>query len=383
MVVVHDYLTQRGGAERVALELLRAFPGAPLITSCWEPSATYPEFAAHDVRTLWPDVVPFLRRDPRRAFPFLARAFSQLAITDADVIVCSSSGWAHRVHTTVPKLVYCHNPPRWLYQPHDYLHVVPPVARHAFVASTRRLRTSDGLAAADAHTYIANSSTVARRIRTTYGIDAPVICPPRGLSETGRRTPVPGLAPGYLLTIGRARGYKNTDVVCRAVAAVPGQRLVVVGGLPSGHWPDRIVGLTDLDDDTMRWLYANAAALVAVAVEDFGLTVVEAQAFGVPTVALHDGGYLDSTVSGVTGVFVDRATPGAVAGGIAAVLGRDWDADVIRAHGEQFGPAAFGARMRALAAGAVGVAPVPLVRVGTLSTIGRRPASDTPGRLAS
>lgn len=259
------------------------------------------------------------------------------------------------------------------------------------------MRRSDAVAAADAHTYIANSSTVSRRIQATYGISAPAVCPPRGLSPTGPRTPVPGLEPGYLLTVGRARSYKNTDVVCRAVARLAGRRLVVVGGLPAGRWPREVVGVHDVDDSTMRWLYANAAALVAVAVEDFGLTVVEAQAFGVPSVVLRDGGYLDSTVEDVTGVFVDRAEPATVARGIERALARGWDRDAIQAHGEVFAPATFAARMRALVAAATTGTPVPFGRPDDLDDafaavrapgyetprLTGRPADAPPSRLAS
>lgn len=349
VTIVHDYLTQRGGAERVVLNLLSAFPGATVLTSCWRPSTTYPEFRDHRVETLWPDAIPALRRDPRRAFPVLARTFAQTVVDDADVVICSSSGWSHRVRATVPKVVYCHNPPRWLYQPEDYLHVVPRIGRSAFIAATRRLSRSDGVAAHDADLYVANSRAVGDRITATYGIEPAVVCPPRGLSPTGPQEPVPGLEPGFLLTIGRARAYKNTDVVCAAVRDLPDERLVVVGGLPAGDWPDRLTGLSEIDDARMRWLYANAAGLVAVAHEDFGLTVVEAQAFGLPTVVLRAGGYLDSTSEGVTGVFVDDSTATAVAAGIVELRRRRWDPLAIRAHGEQFAPEVFEQRMRLIA----------------------------------
>ena len=114
VVIVHDYVTQRGGAERVVLDLLRSFPGARLVTACFEATATYPRFSEYEIETLWTNRVPLFRRDPRRAFPFLARAFASHVINDADLVICSSSGWAHRVSTSAPKIVYCHNPARWL-----------------------------------------------------------------------------------------------------------------------------------------------------------------------------------------------------------------------------------------------------------------------------
>src|SRR5581483_232758 len=103
----------RGGAERVVLSLAHAFPGAPLYTSLYEPAGTFPAFADLDVRTMRLNRLAMLRRDHRLALPLLAPAFSQLRV-EADVTVCSSSGWAHGARTSGRKVVYCHTPARWL-----------------------------------------------------------------------------------------------------------------------------------------------------------------------------------------------------------------------------------------------------------------------------
>jgi glycosyltransferase involved in cell wall biosynthesis len=346
IVIVHDYLTQRGGAERVALDLLPTFPESRLVTSCWNPESTYPEFHNYDIETLWIDKVPALRRDPRRAFPFLAQAFARHRIPDADVVICSSSGWAHRVSTPAPKVVYCHNPARWLYQPEEYFPKMPTWARARYVARTATLRQSDEVAARSAAAYLVNSAAVAARVRVIYGIDSVVVPPARGLSPDGPKRPVPGVEPGYLLTVSRRRAYKHTEAVCRAVASMPGERLVVVGGMSIKPWPVGITSFHDLDDAQMRWLYANAAGLVAVAHEDFGLTPVEAQCFGVPAIVLRDGGYLDSTVENLTGVFVDGSSPDQIVDGVRALRARSWDRDAIRQASERFSPDSFARRIR-------------------------------------
>src|SRR4051794_33675444 len=77
IVIAHDYATQRGGAERVALDLLEAFPGSRLVTACYNPETTFPEFANYDVQTLWLNRIASVRRDPRKAFPLLAHAFAR------------------------------------------------------------------------------------------------------------------------------------------------------------------------------------------------------------------------------------------------------------------------------------------------------------------
>jgi glycosyltransferase involved in cell wall biosynthesis len=120
---------------------------------------------------------------------------------------------------------------------------------------------------------------------------------------------------------------------------------VVVGGAPTTAWPVGITNVSDLDDAQMRWLYANAAGLVAVAHEDFGLTPVEAQSFGIPAVVLRNGGYLDSTVENLTGVFVDNSTVPEVIDGIRALRRRTWDGDALRRCGDRYAPNVFADRM--------------------------------------
>ncbi|WP_338182159.1 glycosyltransferase [Jatrophihabitans sp.] len=321
------------------------------MTSCWYPEGTFPEFADYEIETLWPNRVGVLRRDPRRALPFLASTFENHSVDDADVVICSSSGWAHRVQSPAPKIVYCYNPARWLYQPHDYLARVPPWVRNRFVASTRSLRSSDLEAAQDAHSYLVTSTVVANRVRAAYGIEPAIVPPARGLSPEGPMTPVRGIRPGFLLTIARPRAYKHTDVVCEAMALLPRERLVVVGGDASTDaWPLNVHRLSQLSDAQLRWLYANAAAVVAMANEDFGLTLPEAQGFGLPAVALRGGGYLDTTVDELTGIFVDEASPTQIAAGVARMREHAWEPGVIRRAGEYYSPAAFAARMHAVVA---------------------------------
>src|SRR5262249_27546735 len=112
IALVHDYVTQRGGAERTALSMLEACPGAPLYTALYERASSFPEFANHDVRPLWTNRIPQLRSDHRRGLLLYPLAFSG-TVVDADTVLCSSSGFAHGVRTTGRKIVYCHNPPRW------------------------------------------------------------------------------------------------------------------------------------------------------------------------------------------------------------------------------------------------------------------------------
>jgi glycosyltransferase involved in cell wall biosynthesis len=194
-------------------------------------------------------------------------------------------------------------------------------------------------------------------VRATYGIEPAVVPPARGLSPDGPQLPITGLEPGYLLTVSRARAYKHTETICAAVEKMPGERLVVVGGSAPGYEQTGVTHLSDLSDAQMRWLYANAAGLVAIASEDFGLTPVEAQSFGVPSVVLRNGGYLDSMVENVTGVFIDESTPEQVVAGVRALRAKTWDRDALRVSGDRYSPRSFTRRIQDVVAEVLGNEP--------------------------
>lgn len=354
LALVHDYLTQRGGAERVVLELAEAHPSAPVYTSLFEPGETFPEFAGLDVRTLPLDRLRMLRAHHRLALPFLAPSFTRLVV-DAEVVVCSSSGWAHGARVEGRKVVYCHTPARWLYQRDRYLRGSGPVAGLALDALAPALRRWDRRAAASADRYVVNSREVRRRCAELYGVDAEVIPPPVSIDAGGETEPVDGVSPGFLLCVSRLLPYKNVDVVCRAFERMPGRRLVVVGIGPlgerlAGSAPPNVRFLGRVSDAALRWLYTESAGLVAPSYEDFGLTPVEAAGFGRPTAALRFGGYLDTVVEGHTGVFFDDPTPAAVESAVEALCDREWDTAALREHATLFSPERFLQRMDALIA---------------------------------
>jgi glycosyltransferase involved in cell wall biosynthesis len=349
IALAHDYLTQRGGAERVVLSLTRAFPGAPLFTSLYDPGATFPEFAAVDVRTLPIDRIALLRRHHRAALPLLAPSFSRLAI-DADVVVCSSSGWAHGARVEGRKIVYCHTPARWLYQPDRYLRGRGRLVRGAAGALQEPLKRWDRSAALSADLYVANSTVVAERIEVLYGIEAEVVPPPPALTPDGPMEEIDDLEPGFVLCVSRLLAYKNLDAVVRAMESLPAERLVVAGSGPDEPGLRAIAGRNTtfvgrVTDAGLRWLYANCRLLVAASHEDFGLTPLEAACFGKPTVALRWGGYLDS-IEEVNGIFFDAPSPAEIAGAIRQGLGAQWNEPGIREVARRFSEDGFIRRLR-------------------------------------
>jgi glycosyltransferase involved in cell wall biosynthesis len=346
VALVHDYLTQRGGAERVALTMLDAFPGAPLYTSLYEPDSTFPEFAAHDIRTLPLNAIGVLRRHHRFALPFLAPAFSSCRI-DADVVVCSTSGWAHGVRASGRKLVYCHNPARWLYQREEYLGAGAGVARTVLAPLRPALARWDKHAALSADRYLVNSSAVRDRVRAAYGIEARVLPPPARLTPDGPISRgIDGIAPGFLLCISRLLRYKNVDAAIDAVEALPDARLVIVGSGPDearlrARAPSNVRLLGMVRDEDMRWLYSSCSALVAPSYEDFGLTPIEAASFGKATVALRYGGFIDTIVEGQTGVFAESPTGDAVRAAIGRLRDTRWDRNRLRSHAAEYSTERF------------------------------------------
>ena len=356
VAIAHDYLTQRGGAERVVLTLRKAFPDAAVHTTLYDPAGTYPEFADADVRTSPLNRVGLLRRDHRLALPLLAPAASRLRI-DADVTIASSSGWAHGFDTTGRTIVYCHNPARWLYQTDEYLGgsawrspLGPPV-----LAMRPFLRRWDRRRAEQVDVYLANSRVVQQRIAAMYGREAELLAPPHGMDPDAPREPVPGLSdwePGYTLVVSRLLPYKNVDAVIEAVRG-SGRRLVVVGHGPEearlrATLPDHVRLLGALNDAQLRSVYAGAGVLVAASHEDFGLTPLEAAAFGVPTVALRGGGYLDTIIEGETGLFFDRPEPVAIAAVLDRASAHPWDAGALRDRADDFSEARFIERIRTI-----------------------------------
>jgi glycosyltransferase involved in cell wall biosynthesis len=352
---VHDYLTQRGGAERVVLAMLRAYPDAPLYTSFYEPSATFTEFRDLDIRTSPVNHVRPLRHHHRLALPVLAPAFSATHI-DADVVVCSSAGWAHGVRTSGRKIVYCHTPARWLYQTDRYLRTASRPTKAVMGLLRRPLLAWDRRAAAAADRYLAVSSAVRVRVAETYGVDADLMRPPPGLYRDGPQAEVERVEGVFVLCVARLMPYKNVDAVLDAARALPDLQFVFVGSGPDeGRLrrlaPDNALFVGEIEDPELRWLYDRCRALIAASHEDYGLTPLEAAEFGRPSVVLRWGGFLDSVIEGKTGLFFDEVSGEAIAARVKQAVAEDWDEAFLQAHAFERSDAAFTSRFRELVTG--------------------------------
>jgi glycosyltransferase involved in cell wall biosynthesis len=362
----HDYLTQRGGAERVVSIMTRAFPHSPLHTLLYEQAATFPEFRDVDVRASGLNGYHVLRNHHRVAMPLLRRAVEN-TVVEGSVLLASSSGWAHGIRAPGRKIVYCHTPARWLYQSAKYVgrthgHHPRDWARRAAWSGAigmlgPSLRAWDARQAATADRYLVNSTVTQRAVKEIYDIDAEILPPPVSLPADGPVTEVPGIRNPFLLCVARLLPYKNVDVVVEAARAAGIYDLVVVGEGPErsrlldlAHRWNRVHLLDRVEDDQLRWLYGNCTALVTASYGDYGLTPLEAAAFGRPTIALHAGGFLDTVASGVSGHFFEEPTVASLASAITEFSQRSWDPVAITRHGERFSEARFVRRLQEVVA---------------------------------
>lgn len=356
VALAHDYFTQRGGAERVAISLLDAFPDAEMTTALHNPETTYPELRDANLNLTRLNRIPALRRDFRLGLPLFGWAFSSTeAGSDSDVVVAASTAFAHGVKTSKPKIVYCHSPARFLYLIGDYLGKPwwkTPVG-WGLMALRPALVRWDKRAARSADLYLCNSSVVQQRIKDVYGIDARIVHPPASLDPADPQEPLGevGGEPGHYLLVSRLMPYKNVDVAIDAFRGLPDERLLIVGRGPlkdqlRADLPPNVTMVEGLSDAQLRWAYANAEAVIAPSKEDFGLTPIEGFRFGVPALALRAGGYLDTVVEGVSGWFFDEATPAAIRAAVARLKSSPISPNDIVEHSRRFTPEAFAKGIR-------------------------------------
>jgi glycosyltransferase involved in cell wall biosynthesis len=303
-----------------------------------------------------------LFRDHRRALPLLAWSFGRLHI-EADVVLCSSSGWAHGLETTGRKVVYCYTPARWLYQTQRYLGDASHAVRATLAVLAPALRRWDHRAARSADRYLTSSTAVQQRIRELYGIESTLVPPPHTIDPQGAQEPVANLASGYVLCVARLRPYKNVEAVVSAFRSLVGERLVVVGEGPDRARLEVLAGsnvhfLGGVDDAQLRWLYDNCAGVVAASHEDYGLTPLEGAAFAKPSAVLRWGGFLDTVQADRTGIYFDQPDAGSVAEAVKALLAHSWDDDHILAHAETYKEHCFIERLQSIVASEAGAGTV-------------------------
>jgi glycosyltransferase involved in cell wall biosynthesis len=345
--LVHDYLLVMRGAERVFAAMAGAWPGAPVYTTLYDAHGTQERFVGRDVRTS-----PLQRLGSRQAsfrhlLPLYPWAVGRLDVREHDVVLSSSSAFAHgvRPREDAVHLCYCHSPFRYAWHERETaLGEVGAAARPALRGVLAAIRRWDVRASARVDRYVAISQLGRRRIAETWGRDAVVIPPPVEIERFAI-----GAAQEHVLVVGELVAHKRIDTILEA-ARRAGVTVRVVGEGPErARWATRFPEasfLGRLDDRALAAEYACARALVIANLEEFGITAVEAQAAGRPVVAPRAGGTGETVLDGTTGVLLDEVSVDTLAQALRYTDFDRMDSPAARRNAERFSVAAFQTALR-------------------------------------
>jgi glycosyltransferase involved in cell wall biosynthesis len=354
VAIVHDYLNQMGGAERVVELLHRMFPEAPIYTTIVDRDRLWPELREADIRVSWMQRIPGVLRFSKALFWLYPLAVRSWDLRGYDLVISSSSAYAKgaRVPEGTVHICYCHTPMRfaWNFQAYMEAADAPGILKAAARWMMGPLRRWDRRNSARVDLLVANSSVVQRRIRDYYGLPSVIVHPPVNLGRF--QTAEPEEAGDELLVVSRLVAYKRIDLAVEACTRT-GRKLTVIGDGPDRKRLEAMAGPTvrflgRLPDDQVVRHMRTCKALLFPGLEDFGITPLEANACGRPVVAYRGGGALDTVKPMLSGVFFERQTAESLIIGLNELDRHRWNPALIRKHAEQFGEDAFVRGMRRL-----------------------------------
>lgn len=349
VAIVHDYLNQFGGAERVVCELAELYGDAPIYTSIYHPDLTWPQLKNFSIHTSWLQHLPLSHKYFKLLLPLYPSVFGGLKLSGYDVILSSSSSFAKGVRADEGSIhiCYCHSPTRFLWFYDDY------VRKEKYADTLNRLpiyvvklmfyllRNWDLVACHRPDYYIANSVAVQGRIRKIYHRDSHVIHPPVNVD----RFKVSTVDEGYYLVVSRLNAYKRIDLVVQAFNEL-GLPLVIIGDGPQRRVLEKIANPNirftgHLPDQEVNRYFERCRTFIFPGEEDFGITPLEANACGKPVIAYAAGGALDSIKEGLNGMFFHSQTVLALKQAVYSSAEMSWNPQAIRAHAEGFSPKIF------------------------------------------
>jgi len=325
IALVHDFLTQYGGAERVLDNLCEIFPEAPIYTLIYNPETMASHYGKKKIITSFLQKKPWATKKSRWYLPWMPAAIESFDFSKYDLVISDASAFAKGI-ITLPKtlhICYCHTPTRYLWnETTSYLkkaHIPWPI-NSMMPLVINYLRVWDYAASQRADYMIANSKYVKERIAKYYRRDASVINPS---VDTKQFSPSNKKDDYYLMT-GRLVSYKRYDIVVEAFNKMPDKKLFIAGSnvvAGSGVIDDSLEKLAtsknihflgQVSDEKLKKLYAEAKAYIFPAEEDFGITPLEAMASGTPVVAFGKGGATETVIDKKTGLFFAEQTPESV-----------------------------------------------------------------------
>jgi glycosyltransferase involved in cell wall biosynthesis len=308
VALVHDFLLDLRGAERVFLAMCDLWPTADVYTTVYDPVGTDGRFEDRQVRTSFLQRLRPSARTFRALLPLYPAAIESFDLRGYDVVISSSSAWAHAVicESETVHVSYCHNPFRYVWNDRDRTLAERrnPVTRWALRTLFRRWRQWDWIAAQRVDHYLANSRVTRKRISSYFGRDSTVVYPP---VETERFSIGP--VGDYHLVLSELMPHKRIQVAVEAFNRLR-LPLMVVGDGPDARRLKRMAApnirfLGRVGDAHVSQLLSGCRALVVTAVEEFGIAAVEAQAAGRPVIGMAAGGLRETVQEGVTGTFWD------------------------------------------------------------------------------
>lgn len=312
VAIVHDWLTNMGGAEKVVELMHHLFPDAPVYTLIYDPSNMPDSFRNMDVRTSCLQRFPLAKSKYQWMLPLMPKAIECLDLREYDLVISSSTSCAKGVLTRADccHICYCNTPMRYAWDfYHDYLAGKPWIIRKFISRQLHWIRQWDRLSADRVDYFIANSVNVKNRIYKHYRREAEVIYPP---VDTDFFVPGDGETGDYFLCAGRLVRYKRVDLAVQVCSEIH-LPLVVAGEgeelkrLKSKAGPT-LKFMSRVSDMELLKLYQNCRAFIFPGEEDFGITPLEAQACGRPVIAYGKGGALETVVGEQTGIFFMEQT---------------------------------------------------------------------------
>lgn len=349
--VCQEWIGDHGGSEQVAARLAEVLDARDVFTFTVKSEAATAAFAGRRVQPTPLGRTGAARRHHEWFLPLMPAAWRRVDVRSFDLVVTSAHSCVNAVRPAADAvhLSYCHTPMRYAWQWREELGRVPAALRPAWPLLAAGLRAADRRRARRVDTFVVNSHFVAERVLAAYGRPSLVIHPP---VDTAFFTPGTARRRGYLLYAGRLVSYKRPDLAVQ-VADATGLPLVVAGAGPEARALRASAGTTvrfvDAPDNAaLRELYRGARALIFGGVEDFGMTMVEAQACGTPVVAVGEGGAREIVVDRRTGVLAPEATVPALTRAVWELQRLQPSVGDIRRNAERFTVGTFTAAWRHL-----------------------------------
>ena len=355
VALVHDFLLDLRGAERVFAALCDAWPEADVYTAVYDEEGTEGRFADRAPRTSFLQGLRPTHRTFRALLPLYPHAIESLDLRGYEIVISSSSAWAHGVLVDpgAVHVCYCHNPFRYAWSEREpTLAARPAPLRLPLAVLLSRWRQWDWIAAQRVDRYVSNSRLTASRVRRYFGRESDVLHPPVELERFA-----PGRVGEDYLVVAELMAHKRIDVAVHAFNRLR-LPLTVVGDGPELRRLRRLAGPTvrftgRLPDARVAELLRSARALVVTASEEFGIAAVESLASGRPVIALGDGGVLESVAEGTTGAYYGANSPDALAVAVAGFDPLAIDPAACVAAAQRFGTPRFQAMMRVIVEEAV------------------------------